>query len=242
MYLITLFCGSWPSFSFLYLLFSTPASFRIKNLPQLCFPHWSQFCCLHTHTKYFCYYCYLDNLGPATYRGFSSPGPAWPWKILLPCSYLSGLAISYNSFSATCEIQPVLMDLLSASHTGIQHIQQFLTSGSFSLNILLSELNLREAPSPWPRHWIVTLRKDKGKKSIFISETNSYVNKHFTLAKRTESEDAVTGQRWPTEVDLSYPCGIMGHTTLYKCLGWYENKAEAKWDSKDFYVTGFASP
>lgn len=138
MYLITLFCSSWPSFSLLYLLFSTPASFQIKNLPRLCFPHWSQFCCLHTHIKYFCYYCYLDDLGPETYRCFSSPGPAWPWKILLPCSYLSGLAISYNSSSATCEIQPVLMDLLSASHTGIQHIQQFLTSGSFSLTISFS--------------------------------------------------------------------------------------------------------
>lgn len=48
---------------------------------------------------------------------------------------ISGLAISYNSSSATCEIQPVLMDLLSGSHTSIQHIWQFLTSGSFSPNI-----------------------------------------------------------------------------------------------------------
>lgn len=112
------FPTSSPSFSFLYLLFSAPASFQINNLPQLCFPHWSVFCYLHTHIKYFWYYCYLDNLGPPMYRCFSYPGIAWPWKVLLPSSYLSSLAITYNSSLSTCEIQPVLMALsfLSFSH------------------------------------------------------------------------------------------------------------------------------
>lgn len=42
---------------------------------------------------------------------------------------------------------------------------------------------------------------------------------NFTLAIQIESEDAPTGQYQLTEVDLSYPCGVTGHTTLDKHLG-----------------------
>lgn len=73
---------------------------------------------LPPYPQYFWYYWYLDNLGPAMYDCFCYPGTAWPWNILLPFNYLSSLAISYNSSLASCEIQPVLMELslLSFSH------------------------------------------------------------------------------------------------------------------------------
>lgn len=114
--------------------FVSPSLLPDKQPAPICFPCWSQFCYLHTHTKYFWYYNYLYNLGSAMYLCASFPGISQPWKILLPFSYLLSLAISYIFSLATCEVQPVLMALSSVSfslsypaYQAISHVWKFFS-------------------------------------------------------------------------------------------------------------------